>query len=384
MTNGKAMLMGGLGLLLFLTGVVDAQEPPRGAPKPTTKARPNVPPLDSKALADLKKDEAAAALLESAYRGQTPPESVRMLITILRNSPLAAGEGWFGPAQKRYTWEWLAHRCGVEPLKGSISRKRFRGADAWFTRLDRNKDGVITSSDLDWSERKQEQAASPIDLLKVNDASCAVKPADMPSRPVLIRSFFAGEIGSMNEGPKLNEPAPKFTLKTVDGKASVELEKLIGAKPLVLVFGSFTCGRFRTQYAAVEELKQRYGGQVEFLAVYVREAHPTDGWRMHSNDESGISLKQPCSEGERVNVAQRCCSKLKMSMSMVVDEMDDRVGHAYSGMPNRLYLIDRKGRIAYKSGRGPFGFKPDELEQSLLMFMLDRQGAAGDPNPAKR
>ena len=377
MKYGRTMVVSGLGLMLCLAAIVDAQES-------TSKARPKVPPLEAKALADPKKDEAAAALLESAYQGQRMPESVRMLITILRSAPLAAGEGWFGPAQKRYTWEWLAHRCGVDLLKGSISRKQFRGADAWFARLDRDKDGVISSNDLDWSERKQQQASSPIDLLKVNDASCAVKPADMPSRPVLIRSFFAGEIGSMNEGPKLNEPAPRFTLKTVDGKASVELEKLIGTKPLVLVFGSFTCGRFRSQYAAVEELKQRYGEQVEFLAVYVREAHPTDGWRMHSNDESGISLKQPCNEGERVNVAQRCCGKLKMSMPMVVDEMDDRVGHAYSGMPNRLYLIDRKGWIAYKSGRGPFGFKPGELEQSLLMLLLDREGATAKTKPEKQ
>jgi alkylhydroperoxidase family enzyme len=123
-------------------------------------------------------------------------------------------------------------------------------------------------------------------------------------------------------------------------------------------------------------MKRRYGDQVEFLAIYVREAHPTDGWRMNSNDEAGISFKQPRNEGERVDVAQRCCSALNISMPMVVDEMDDRVGHAYSGMPDRLYLIDRKGRIAYKGGRGPFGFKPGELEQSLLMLLLDQQDPA--------
>ncbi len=115
---------------------------------------------------------------------------------------------------------------------------------------------------------------------------------------------------------------------------------------------------------------------MEFLAVYVREAHPTDGWRMESNDKAGISVKQPTTEVERVGVARRCCSSLKISMRMVVDELDDRVGQAYSGMPDRLYLIDRKGRVAYKGGRGPFGFKPGELEQSLLMLLLDESGTA--------
>ena len=131
----------------------------------------------------------------------------------------------------------------------------------------------------------------------------------------------------------------------------------------------------------MEELKRRYGDQVEFLAIYVREAHPIDGWRMNSNDEAGISLKQPLTEVERTGVAQRCCRALQMSMPMVVDEMDDRVGHAYSGMPDRLYLLDRKGRIAYKSGRGPFGFKPGELEQALILLLLD-QGSTNGSNRA--
>jgi alkylhydroperoxidase family enzyme len=56
--------------------------------------------------------------------------------------------------------------------------------------------------------------------------------------------------------------------------------------------------------------------------------------------------------------------------------MEDHVGHLYSGMPDRLYLIDRDGRVAYKGGRGPFGFKVGELEQSLVMMLLDEAEAA--------
>jgi hypothetical protein len=45
------------------------------------------------------------------------------------------------------------------------------------------------------------------------------------------------------------------------------------------------------------------------------------------------------------------------------------VGAVYSGMPNRLYLIDQNGRIAFKNGRGPFGFHPRQLEQALLLYL---------------
>ena len=106
--------------------------------------------------------------------------------------------------------------------------------------------------------------------------------------------------------------------------------------------------------------------------AYVREAHPVEGWRLPQNEQAGIKVRQPQTRAERESVARECCSALSMSMPLLVDEIDDRVGHAYSGMPDRLYIIDRDGRVVYKSGRGPRGFKPGEMEQSLLMLLLDQ------------
>src|SRR5215813_10537196 len=118
----------------------------------------------------------------------------------------------------------------------------------------------------------------------------------------------------------------------------------------------------------------RYQDRAEFLSIYVREAHPTDGWQLPGNIQEGITIRQPRTQDERVAVAQKCCSALSMSMPLLVDAIDDRVGHAYSGMPDRLYVIDRDGRVAYKGGRGPFGFKPGEMEQSLAMLLLEENG----------
>jgi hypothetical protein len=61
----------------------------------------------------------------------------------------------------------------------------------------------------------------------------------------------------------------------------------------------------------------------------------------------------------------------RAGVPLLVDGIRDEVGHAYSGMPDRLYLIDRSGKVAYKGGRGPFGFKPAELEQAIVLLLLD-------------
>ena len=58
-------------------------------------------------------------------------------------------------------------------------------------------------------------------------------------------------------------------------------------------------------------------------------------------------------------------------MPVVVDDITDPVGNAYSGMPGRMYVIDPHGKVAYKSGRGPFGFRAGELEQALIMCLLE-------------
>jgi hypothetical protein len=87
---------------------------------------------------------------------------------------------------------------------------------------------------------------------------------------------------------------------------------------------------------------------------------------------------------ERVGVAEKCCQSLVMTIPLLVDDVSYRVGHAYSGMPDRLYVLDRAGRVAYKGGRGPFGFKPGEMEQSLIMTLLDEGPApSSESAPAK-
>lgn len=101
---------------------------------------------------------------------------------------------------------------------------------------------------------------------------------------------------------------------------------------------------------------------------------------MSSNKRAGIAIAQPKTAAERTQAAVQCCDSLKMTLPLLVDDIDDTVGRTYSGFPDRLYLIDREGRVAYKGGRGPFGYKPRELEQSLIMLLLD-EATSKNPQP---
>ena len=227
--------------------------------------------------------------------------------------------------------------------------------------MDQNSDGRLTREELDaFLKRiaKDKDFATADDLrnLMMPRGSSGFLPGDGPSVPMLLRSLFTQELGALSEGPKIGDAAPDFTLKTRDGKESIQLSKVIGTKPTVLLLGNFTCSPFRAMYPDVDAVRERFKDQANFLMVYVREAHPVDGWRMETNKLNGIEVKQPTTLDERVSVCGQFCAKLKPNMPVLVDEIDDLVGRAYSGMPGRLYVIDAHGKIAYKADGGRSGF----------------------------
>jgi type I thyroxine 5'-deiodinase len=99
--------------------------------------------------------------------------------------------------------------------------------------------------------------------------------------------------------------------------------------------------------------------------VYIQEAHPSDLWQLPSNVEDEVIFSSPKTFDERVSVASACVRKLGIEFPALLDRIEDSTEKAYTGWPDRLYVIDREGRIAYKSDPGPYGFTPGGMEEAL-------------------
>jgi hypothetical protein len=95
--------------------------------------------------------------------------------------------------------------------------------------------------------------------------------------------------------------------------------------------------------------------------VYLREAHPEDGWVLAENRREGVAVRDPRSTEERA----ACATWFGLPLPFVVDRVDDEVARRYGGWPDRMYLIDRDGRIAYQGRPGPEGFVVAELEAAI-------------------
>ena len=153
-------------------------------------------------------------------------------------------------------------------------------------------------------------------------------------------------------------PAPGFTL------GNITLAQL-HEKPVLLVFGSYSCPQFRFDVPALNRLYDQYGTQVHFLLVYIHEAHTSADWRSTANQREGVELAPVASLEDKSKYAQLCKRKLAIRFDSVVDGLDRRVEQAYHAWPSAAYLIDTNGRIQLRSRLGEQETATKELERLL-------------------
>lgn len=138
-------------------------------------------------------------------------------------------------------------------------------------------------------------------------------------------------------GPGAGETAPDFKARTLDGE-KVRLSDYHDKKNVLLIFGSVTCPMTAASIAALNRLYGRVGGdEVEFLFVYVREAHP--GEKIPAHD----------SARDKAEAAELLRGEEEVEMPIVVDDLEGSIHRKYSQLPNPAFLVDKSGRVAFRS-----------------------------------
>ena len=112
-------------------------------------------------------------------------------------------------------------------------------------------------------------------------------------------------------------------------------------------------------------MQRTWSGKARFLTVYIKEAHPTDEWQMPANEKDSVCYPQPSSTAARLRIANDFVERFHYGLELVVDPFENPANAEYAGWPERLYVIDEHGRVAYKGEPGPFGYHPEEVEAWL-------------------
>ncbi len=104
---------------------------------------------------------------------------------------------------------------------------------------------------------------------------------------------------------------------------------------------------------------------IEFFLIYVREAHPADGWQTPQNLYEEIIYDAPTSDDERAEIGNACQIALDLKYPMLIDGIDDDVERKYVAAPIRLFVIDEAGILTYAGDQGPQHFDPDSWEDAI-------------------
>jgi len=97
---------------------------------------------------------------------------------------------------------------------------------------------------------------------------------------------------------------------------------------------------------------------------------------MQSNVRQGVVFASPKDAEGRAAIANSCVRNLHLKIPAVLDAFDNPTERAYTGWPDRLYVIDRDGKVTYKSKPGPFGFHPSEMEAALKQAASSPQSSS--------
>ena len=103
----------------------------------------------------------------------------------------------------------------------------------------------------------------------------------------------------------------------------------------------------------------------DFRFVYIREAHPVEGRVSPENVSQGIEVSRAGTLDERAATATSCALNLHIDLPVVLDDMADSTNLAYGGWPDRIYVVGKDGKIAWRSDPGPRNFDVPAAEVAL-------------------
>jgi len=262
-------------------------------------------------------------------------------------------------------------------------RRQYAEARALYERALRVRSGSVEAAygraELDLAERRPEQARRRLEQIVARwpsyaAAHRALSTADeeLGRKQEAARERDAAaklEGGEGSGGISLGSAAPDFTLLSSSDNRRVRLSEFRGKRPVVLVLGSYTCPKFRSQAPALNALYERYQDSAEFLLVYIREAHGAGSWQSTINQHEGVYLADAGTFEQKRGYAASCVRKLKIAYTAAVDPLDNGTEKAYVAWPSRIYVVDKQGRVAFNSLLDELSFDAAHLEAALQLAM---------------
>lgn len=129
---------------------------------------------------------------------------------------------------------------------------------------------------------------------------------------------------------------PSFELVTTSGDTLTNPD-VFGDNPVLLVFGSMTCPMTASAAPTVQQLYDEFGDRVDFVMLYVREAHP------------GELITQAETMDEKLEHARALKQLYDIPWTVAADAIDGDLHRALDPKPNSAFLVGSDETILFRS-----------------------------------
>lgn len=129
---------------------------------------------------------------------------------------------------------------------------------------------------------------------------------------------------------------PPFQIVSTNGD-SLENRDVFGDKPVLLIFGSMTCPMTASAMPSLQALYAEFNGQIDFIMLYVREAHPGEHFTQSETIE------------DKLENARTLKQFYDIHWTVAVDNINGDLHRALDPKPNAAFLMSNTGEILFRS-----------------------------------
>src|SRR5438309_699180 len=116
---------------------------------------------------------------------------------------------------------------------------------------------------------------------------------------------------------------------------------------------------------------------IAFIELSVMAGGPKDAVYM-------VRYALPRTLSDRLAIANDFTKPFKYPLPFGVEDMQNAANDAYAASPERLYVIDENGKIAYRGGMGPFNYNPAEVRAWLASRYGEVKHPEAKPAPNEK
>ncbi|MCZ7383497.1 MAG: hypothetical protein O8C63_01975 [Candidatus Methanoperedens sp.] len=154
--------------------------------------------------------------------------------------------------------------------------------------------------------------------------------------PNLTARLFIEDMRFSPEDATPGSSAPDSIVYALEGHPISSRELLAGHTSLIF-FGSASCPMTFGSIEPLRDLYEKYGQQVQFIMLAVREAHPAE------------NLKQPQEMDLKLKHACELATSAAAPWKTVVDSIDGALHRALAAKPNAAFLIGPDGTVLFRA-----------------------------------